>query len=174
MQWLTFLKAHKWPNLITSFNSANGPPKLLNCIPDGISYCVDGSMNLAFFNGCAFHSCFNSEKPCKKATDKSIFNTAYSLIRKKFDTMIRSLRRTYRINEVEIMPECKFKAQLKDETSPIGQYFKNSPYTGKAPETFLRGSLRGGRCEAHIKSLSLGEDSVFEVVYDDLNSLFVS
>ena len=173
IEYLHFVKNTLCPNLITAYNSAQGPPKLLNSIPDGVSHCVDGSMNLYYFHGCFFHSCY-AKIPCHKnyqQEDKSIFNNSYKLIRKKFDSLIKSIRRHYRINSITIMPECQFRRDKKDPSTPIGKYFLENPMPEAFPETCLRSAMRGGRVEAYIKCLSLGPNSAYEVRYDDINSL---
>ena len=130
-------------------------------------------MTLFYYHGCLWHGC-HAKTPCSKhyqREDKSIFGNSYQLIRKKFDSMIKSIRRNFRINDVVVMPECQYLKDRIDPTTSIGNYLQEHPPAEPDPDTFLRGSMRGGRVEAYIKTLSLGPNSNYEIVYDDINSL---
>ena len=88
--------------------------------------------------GCCIHPHLIQENPpqfCSQAplnanyNTKTIYNERFGYLLSKFENLLKTIKRYYKVFKIEVMYDCEWQAMLHDSSSPVFQYFKSQPIT---------------------------------------------
>ena len=123
------------------------------------------------------HGHFDPKQPCTllpiqvSKSSLNIYGEKYSEVVNRFQKKMVEIRNTWPIEEIVVKQSCQFIRDIGDKNTLIGQFFAKCGNIDQAyfHGRYLKQSLKGGRVELLVNSVTCEFGSQYEAAFADFN-----